>query len=132
MNSALVTPLNCSWCAAAAAPQARIQTQPAGHLNTASAFRTILRQDGVRGLFAGAASPLVALTILNTLNFSGYARAREALGVPPSSSGASTPQRRTSSPCLPRAALRRPPRAHHTPAQRLSRSAWSFTPRIAP
>ena len=42
-------------------------------------FRHIYRKDGLRGYFRGVASPLLALTILNTLNFSSYATFRSVL-----------------------------------------------------
>eukprot|EP00457_Paulinella_chromatophora_P010866 gb/GEZN01010985.1/.p1 GENE.gb/GEZN01010985.1/~~gb/GEZN01010985.1/.p1 ORF type:complete len:302 (+),score=29.12 gb/GEZN01010985.1/:116-1021(+) len=34
--------------------------------------RTILREEGLRGMYKGVAAPLVSLTLLNTLNFSSY------------------------------------------------------------
>lgn len=71
--------------------QARLQTQHGASTSstgTVGSLRAIVRTEGVRGLFAGAASPLVALTILNALNFSAYSRAKGALGVPENFDGA--------------------------------------------
>ncbi len=42
-------------------------------------FRHIYSKDGVPGFFRGVASPLLALTLLNTLNFSSYATFRAIL-----------------------------------------------------
>ena len=44
-------------------------------------FRDVLKQEGVRALYVGVANPLAALTILNTLNFSQYAKFRQFYGV---------------------------------------------------
>ena len=61
----------------------RLQAQPerfnAGMLR---AFRTVAREEGLGAFFKGFASPLAALTLLNTLNFSSYAQCRKVLGVP--------------------------------------------------
>ena len=43
--------------------------------------RRISREEGFSGFYRGVASPLAALTILNTLNFSSYATMRKKLGV---------------------------------------------------
>ena len=50
--------------------------------SSSSMFRTfkhIYRKDGIPGFFRGVASPLLALTLLNTLNFSSYATFRAIL-----------------------------------------------------
>lgn len=39
-------------------------------------FRSVVRNEGFRALYVGVANPLIALTILNTLNFSQYATFR--------------------------------------------------------
>jgi len=44
--------------------------------------RKIVEAEGWRGLYRGVGSPLVALTILNSLNFSSYAYFRRQFGVP--------------------------------------------------
>lgn len=41
--------------------------------------RNIYEKDGITGFYRGVSAPLVALTILNTLNFSSYATFRKAL-----------------------------------------------------
>ena len=43
--------------------------------------RKIVQEEGVGGFYRGVASPLAALTILNTLNFSSYANMRKYLEV---------------------------------------------------
>lgn len=43
--------------------------------------KSIYKTEGVKGFYRGVASPLAALTVLNTLNFSTYAFMRKKLGV---------------------------------------------------
>ncbi len=60
----------------------RMQTTGSRSITQAVGF--ILAENGVRGLYKGMTSPLLALTILNTLNFSSYAYFCSNLGVSPS------------------------------------------------
>lgn len=46
-----------------------------------SVTKQVLREEGVSGFYRGVASPLAALTLLNTLNFSSYANFRALYGV---------------------------------------------------
>lgn len=46
-----------------------------------SVFRNVIRKEGFRALYIGVANPLIALTILNTLNFSQYATFRKLYNV---------------------------------------------------
>lgn len=59
----------------------RMQTSGYG---ITTAMKSILEENGVRGLYKGMSSPLLALTILNTMNFSSYAYFCKKLGVSPS------------------------------------------------
>jgi len=43
--------------------------------------KQVLKEEGVSGFYRGVASPLAALTLLNTLNFSSYANFRSVYGV---------------------------------------------------
>lgn len=47
-----------------------------------NAIRNIYRESGLMGYYRGMISPLVSLTILNTLNFSSYSFTKNGLGVP--------------------------------------------------
>lgn len=44
-------------------------------------FDLVYRTEGIRGLYRGVASPLLSLTILNTLNFTAYASFKSVLRV---------------------------------------------------
>jgi solute carrier family 25 (mitochondrial carnitine/acylcarnitine transporter), member 20/29 len=56
----------------------RMQTSQS---SISSAIGAILKENGLHGLYRGMASPLTALTILNTMNFSSYAHFCSLLGV---------------------------------------------------
>lgn len=49
--------------------------------SVADAIKNIHKNSGFQGFYRGVASPLGALTVLNTLNFSLYANFRTILGV---------------------------------------------------
>ena len=51
------------------------------HKSVKSSVLSIYSESGVLGFYKGVGSPLVALTILNTLNFSSYSRFCNLLGV---------------------------------------------------
>ena len=59
----------------------RMQAGAAGSDGIAALARRIWREEGLSGYYRGVASPLVALTILNTLNFSTYAVMRKVFQV---------------------------------------------------
>ena len=59
----------------------RMQAGAAGSDGIAALARRIWREEGLAGYYRGVASPLVALTILNTLNFSTYAVMRKVFQV---------------------------------------------------
>jgi solute carrier family 25 carnitine/acylcarnitine transporter 20/29 len=59
----------------------RMQTGSQQGVGMLTLSRKILSEEGISGFFRGVASPLVALTLLNTLNFSSYARFRAFYGV---------------------------------------------------
>ena len=48
----------------------------------AGSIRGIYRESGMMGFYRGMASPMMSLTILNTLNFSTYSASRGQFGVP--------------------------------------------------
>lgn len=62
----------------------KTRMQTSGGVSISTAVRSILDENGVRGLYKGMTSPLLALTILNTMNFSSYAYFCKILNVSPS------------------------------------------------
>jgi len=62
-------------------PLDSIKTRMQAGASSKGIVARIFREEGVRGFYRGVASPLAALTILNTLNFSTYARFRTLIGV---------------------------------------------------
>ena len=60
--------------------KSRMQTSRGVEYSTlSSSARTIMANEGFQGFYRGVASPLCALTVLNMLNFSTYARFRSRL-----------------------------------------------------
>jgi len=60
----------------------RMQAQAAsGGGGMVSVTKQVLKEEGMAGFYRGVASPLAALTLLNTLNFSSYAHFRALYGV---------------------------------------------------
>ena len=56
-------------------------TMQLSNMSVTNSIRTIYSKSGFVGFYKGVGSPLVALTILNTVNFSSYARFRNLLSV---------------------------------------------------
>lgn len=61
--------------------KARLQCGNARN-SVSSVVRSIAAADGARGFYRGVASPLLSMTLLNTLSFRSWAAAREACGLP--------------------------------------------------
>lgn len=59
----------------------KTRMQAGAGLSMRSLARQIYKSEGFKGFYRGVASPLAALTVLNTLNFSSYAYFRKQLGV---------------------------------------------------
>lgn len=62
----------------------KTRMQTTGSRSITQALGSILAENGMQGLYKGMTSPLLALTILNTMNFSSYAYFCKTLGVSPS------------------------------------------------
>ena len=59
-----------------------MQTNPQRYESLFASFRMIFKEEGVvQGFYRGVTSPLVALTILNMMNFTIYAKASEILNI---------------------------------------------------
>lgn len=59
----------------------RLQTNAASSSSTlTSTFKHIVKMEGVGGLYKGVATPLLSLTILNTLNFTSFNYFKKRLG----------------------------------------------------
>lgn len=60
----------------------RMQTNPKQYSGLFSSFRVIFQEEGlVKGFYRGVASPLVALTLLNMMNFTIYAKSTDLLNL---------------------------------------------------
>jgi solute carrier family 25 carnitine/acylcarnitine transporter 20/29 len=69
--------------------KARLQTSH-GSGGVASIVRSIAAADGARGFYRGIASPMLSMTVLNTLSFRSWAAARELCGLPHAGSPSDT------------------------------------------
>jgi len=58
----------------------KLQTDPQ-NLSMLKAFRNIYEKDGVMSFYRGVTSPLIALTILNMMNFTSYAYFKNRIGI---------------------------------------------------
>ena len=59
----------------------RMQTDTSGYPSLRHTFSRIGREEGVFGFYRGVGAPLTALTILNTMSFSIFAKAKEIVGL---------------------------------------------------
>lgn len=60
----------------------RMQTNPQRYSSLLNSFRVIFKEEGLlQGFYRGVASPLVALTVLNMMNFTVYAKATQLLNL---------------------------------------------------
>jgi solute carrier family 25 carnitine/acylcarnitine transporter 20/29 len=59
----------------------KTRMQTSGERNFIHALDKVYQNEGIRGLYRGVASPLVALTILNTLNFTTYTEFKGLVGL---------------------------------------------------
>lgn len=59
----------------------RMQTDTSGYPSLRRTFSRIGREEGVFGFYRGVGAPLTALTILNTMSFAIFAKAKEIVGL---------------------------------------------------
>jgi solute carrier family 25 carnitine/acylcarnitine transporter 20/29 len=59
----------------------RIQTDPRKYSSMTQSLRTIIKEEGILGLYRGLLSPMISLIILNTMNFSVYSKSMTSLGL---------------------------------------------------
>lgn len=60
----------------------KTRQQISSGLSLGRCVELIQKESGIQGFYKGMAAPLLSLTILNTLNFSAYAKSRSWLGIP--------------------------------------------------
>jgi hypothetical protein len=61
----------------------KAQLQTGRSVGAMACVRTIARTEGLRGFYRGVASPLISMTMLNTLCFETYSHTRALVGLPP-------------------------------------------------